>query len=50
MRFDFREIIQGCCMIGVFLGLLIIDINIYIGAALTITCGGIFFLLEKGIM
>lgn len=50
MRLDFREIIQGLSLFGIFLGLLLIDSNIGLGAAVTILSGITALLFEKGIL
>lgn len=48
MKLDLRGIIQGCCMIGIFLGILLIDANLILGARIIISCIALFALLEKG--
>lgn len=50
MKVDLREIIQGACMLGVFGGMLLIDANMILGAAVTLGSMAVFFLMEKGIM
>ena len=50
MKLNLREIIQGACMIGIFLGFLFIDSNIVLGATISLGSIAIFFLLEKGIL
>lgn len=48
MKLDLRGIVQGCCMIGIFLGILLIDANLILGAGIIISCIALFALLEKG--
>lgn len=50
MKLNLREIVQNACMLGVFIGFLFIDSNIGLGAAISLGCIAIFFLLEKGIL
>lgn len=50
MKLNLREIIQGCCMIGIFIGMLLIDASLILGAGIMFTCIAIFTLLEKGIL
>ncbi len=48
MKLDLKGIVQGCCMIGLFIGILLIDANLILGAGIIISCIALFALLEKG--
>lgn len=50
MRIDFREIIANCSLIGIFLGFLLIDICLPVGAVVTLVSLIVFTLMEKGII
>jgi len=50
MKKDFKEIIQDCCLIGIFIGYLLIDANIQVGAVIAMGSIILFLLLEKGVL
>ena len=50
MKNNLRGIIQGCCLIGIFVGFLFIDGNIKVGATVSLGSMILFLLLEKGVL
>ena len=50
MRGVIREGCQILCVLGLFLGLLLIDTSITVGAILTLSSVLLFFALDKGIL